>query len=260
MNCRRNGSDLISITYIANCGYLIEIDSHKIIIDGLFRRGHNRYSTPDADTQKLLVSNQYPFDDIELILISHTHEDHFDSEMVTDCMLNNPSAGLLCPQQVIDRVRDNKTLYDKIKTRIMDCTPDTFVSQLVRVGDIEIYACRLAHGGERHKGVQNIAYLISINGKTVFHSADADPFQIDKYTGIRISESNIDIGLLNEDFCKVENAGIAREFINAKHDVAMHLPDAAARLWLDSLKGKPGLFSDPFIFTKTMEKKIYQRI
>jgi L-ascorbate metabolism protein UlaG (beta-lactamase superfamily) len=259
MNCQRDGNDSISITYIANSGYLVEIDSHKIIIDGLFRRGHNRYPTPDAHTQKLLVSNQYPFDNIDLILVSHTHEDHFDSEMVMDCMLNNPSARLLCPQQVIDRIRDNVAVYDQIKTRIIDCTPDTFVSQSVQVGDIEIHACRLAHGGERHKDVQNIAYLISIKGRSVFHSADADPFQIDKYTGIRISQSSVDIGLLNEDLCKVENAGIAREFISAKHDIAMHLPDPVAALWLDSLKDKPGLFSNPFIFTKKMDKKVFQR-
>jgi L-ascorbate metabolism protein UlaG (beta-lactamase superfamily) len=59
-------NDSISLTYSANCGFLIEMDSKKIIVDGLFRFGHNRYSTPDTSTQRLLVSNQYPFDNINL--------------------------------------------------------------------------------------------------------------------------------------------------------------------------------------------------
>lgn len=251
------GNDSIPITYIANCGYLLEMDNHKIIIDGLFKRGHNRYSTPDTIIQKLLVSNQYPFNDIELILVSHTHEDHFDSGMVMECMLNNPSVRLLCPQEVIDRIREKDFVYDILKLRIIECTPDTFTSQLVRLGSIEIHACRLPHPGERHKNVQNIAYLISVNGKSVFHSADIDPYQIDKYTGVKLNEKDINIGLINEDFSKIENAELAKEFINAKHNIAMHLPDSVAKGWLDSLKEKPNLFLNPFIFTKKLQQKIF---
>ena len=252
------GNDSISVTYIANCGYLLEIDDQKIIIDGLFKLGHNRYPVPDINTQKLLVSNQYPFDNIDLILISHTHEDHFDNKMVMNCMLNNKSAKLLCPQQVIDRLSENKTIFNKIKTRIVECTPDTFTSQLIHIGDIEIHACRLAHSGEKYQDTQNIAFLISINGKSVFHTADIDPAQIDKYTGIKISEYNVDIGLINEDFAKIENAHLAREFINAKYNVAMHLPESIAIGWMDSIKDKPDLFSNPYIFLKKMENKVFQ--
>lgn len=140
-------NDSISVTYIANCGFLIEIDNQKIIIDGLFKLGHNRYPTPDTSAQKLLVSNRYPFDNINLILVSHTHEDHFDKEMVLTCMSNNPSAKLICPQQVIDSLSENEAIYNKIKTRIIGCTPDAFTSQLIYIANIEIHACRLAHPG-----------------------------------------------------------------------------------------------------------------
>lgn len=64
------GNDTISVTYIANCGHMVEIDSQKIIIDGLFKRGHNRYITPDTITQKLLITKQSPLNDINLILVT----------------------------------------------------------------------------------------------------------------------------------------------------------------------------------------------
>ncbi|MBN2348531.1 MAG: MBL fold metallo-hydrolase [Bacteroidales bacterium] len=251
------GNDSVTITYIANCGYIIEMDNHKIIVDGLFKLGHNHYSVPDSATRKRIEFNQPPFNNISLILITYTHEDHFDSQMVTDYMLNNTSAGLVCPQQVKDRLSENMPAYDKIKTRIITCTPDTFTSQLIHVEGIEIHACRLAHPKERHKNVQNIAYLISVNGKSVFHSADADPSQVEKYTGIKLNEMDIDIGFINEDFSKIENAGITRDFINAGINISMHLPDSEAGFWLDSLKDQPDLFSHPFIFTKKMEQKVF---
>jgi L-ascorbate metabolism protein UlaG (beta-lactamase superfamily) len=251
-------NDSISLTYIANCGFLIEIDDQKIIIDGLFKLGHNRYPTPDTSTQRILASNQYPFNNINLILVSHTHVDHFDKEMVLACMLNNPFAKLLCPQQVIDSLSENKNTYNIIKERIIGCTPDPNTSQLIHFGNIEVHACRLPHvGGEKFKDVQNIAFLISSKGKSIFHSGDIDPLQSHKYSGIKISELNVDIGLINEDYAKIENAGLTSEFINAKHNIAMHLPDSVAVGWMDSLKDKPDLFRNPFIFTKKMEKKIF---
>jgi L-ascorbate metabolism protein UlaG (beta-lactamase superfamily) len=251
-------NDSISVTYIANCGFLVEMDNQKIIIDGLFKLGHNRYPTSDTNTQRLLVSNRYPFNDIALILVSHTHEDHFDKEMVTACMLNNPSARLICPQQVIDSLSENEDTYYNIKTRIIGCTLRRDTSQLIHFGSIEIYACKLPHvGGGRFKDTQNIAFLICGKGKSVFHSADIDPFHIHEYSGIKISELNVDIGFLNEDFAKIENAGPVREFINAKHNIAMHLPDYMAAGWMDSLKNKPDLFRDPFIFSRKMEKKVF---
>lgn len=254
-------NDSITLTYIANCGFLVEMDSQKIIIDGLFKLGHNRYPTPDTSTQRLLVSNQYPFDDINLILVSHTHVDHFDKDMVTRCMLNNQSARLICPQQVIDCLSENSDTFNNIRTRIIVCTPDCDTSQLINIDNLEIWACRLPHiGGDRFKDTQHIAFLISGKGKSIFHSADIDPFKTDKYNGIKISDLNVDIGLINEDFGKIENSGLTRDFINAKYNIAMHFPDSVAVGWLASLKGKPDLFPNPFIFTRKMGKKVFHSV
>jgi len=252
-----SGNDSISVTYIANCGFLIEIDGQKIIVDGLFKLGHNHYPTPDTSTQKLLVSNKYPFDNINLILVSHAHEDHFDSEMVMNCMMNNPSARLLCPAQVIDSLKKNRNVYNNIRSRIIGCNPDIYTSMYFQIGNTGVHACRLPHPGEKYRETQNLAFLISVNGKAVFHTGDTDPFQLEKYSGIRLSELKIDIAFLNEDFAKAENAHFAGEFISATHNIAMHLPDPAAISWLDSIKDKPYLFSNPYIFLNKMEKKVF---
>lgn len=105
--------------------------------------------------------------------------------------------------------------------------------------------------------MQNIGFLISCKGKSIFYTGDTDPYQTDKYAGIKISELNVNIGLINEDYAKIENAGLAREFVKAKYDVAKHFPDSTTIGWLASLEDKPDLFPNPFIFTKKMEKKVF---
>lgn len=257
VNGSLNVKDSISITYIANCGFLIEMDSKKMIIDGLFKEGYNHYSVPDSGTQVLLTSNRKPFNDIDLILVSHVHGDHFDSEMVIDCMMNNPDAKLICPEQVADKIREHAVDYEKIKSRIIECTPDTFTVQQVKTHEIEITACRLAHGHQRHKDIQNIGYLIHINGKTLFHTGDADPHQIDKLTGIKLSEKNIDVGLINDGFGHMKNAEITKKYINAHYNVIMHLPEEISKIWMEPLKENPDLFSNPFVFTKMLENKVF---
>ena len=249
--------DSLTVTHIANCGFLVEKGGHKIIMDGLFKLGHNHYVTPDSLQQKLLVSNQAPFNDIELICVSHTHEDHFDKQMVVECLLNNPQAKLLCPWQVIEKISEDKKAYGQLKNRIVDCTPTPYTSKEFHINGMDIHACRFAHPGERHKNVQNIAFLFSIEGIKFFHTADIAPLQIGLYSGIKINEQGVDIAFINEDFSKEKHAPATKTFINAKQHIAMHLEEAEIINWADLVAKKPDLYANPYVFKERMGKKVF---
>jgi len=257
VSCSSIEKGSLSVTYIANCGFLIESGTKKILVDALFKEGYNRYEIPDSGTRVLLTSNKEPFNDIDLILVTHSHGDHFDPEMVIRCMVNNPDAKLLCPKQVLDIIRKDPTGYKKIRSRITECTPDTFTTERIEIDGIEVTACRLGHGYQNKSDIQNIAYLLRIDKIKVFHTGDADPLQINKLTGIDLSEENIGIGLINSEFGLIKNAEITNRYIRAAHNIIMHLPGDIARIWMEPLKEQPGLFSDPFVFTKSLEKKVY---
>lgn len=250
--------DKITLTYIANCGFLIELDGSRIIVDGLFRYGHNRYPTPDTAVLRLMKENLEPFKGIDLILVTHTHVDHFDRHLVTACMLNNPSAKLICPGQAVDSLKLDTLSFGIIEGRILQCSPELNTSQRLLHGEIEIHACRLPHvGGARFASAEHVAFLISGKGGSVFHSGDIDPYHTEGYHGIKISEQDVDTGLLNEDYSKPANAGLAAEFINARNNVAMHLPGAEAAEWMDTVRRNPGLFRNPYIFTGSLERKSF---
>lgn len=248
----------VNLTYIANCGFLIELDGSRIIVDGLFRYGHNRYPVPDTSVIRLMTGNMAPFKGIDLILVTHTHVDHFDRHLVAACMLNNPEAKLICPGQAVDSLRLDTLSFGRIEGRILQCSPELNTSQRLLHRDIEIHACRFPHvGGERFAGTEHVAFLISGKSGTVFHSGDIDPFQTEGYKGIKINEQDVDIGLLNEDYSKPSNASLAAQFVNARNNVAMHLPGTEAVEWMDTVRINPVLYRNPYIFTRSLERKSF---
>jgi len=67
----------------------------------------------------------------------------------------------------------------------------------------------------------------------------------------------VDIGLLNEDYSKPSNSNLAAQFINARNNVAMHLPGPQSQEWMDTVMINPRLFRNPYIFTRSLERKSY---
>ena len=78
----------VSITYIGNAGFLIQIENKKILIDALFKGFEGTYELPQYIQEKLKLA-QAPFDDVDLILVTHAHGDHIDPDMVLQHMKNN---------------------------------------------------------------------------------------------------------------------------------------------------------------------------
>jgi L-ascorbate metabolism protein UlaG (beta-lactamase superfamily) len=232
------------------------MDDSRIIVDGLFRYGHNRYPTPDTAVIRLMTGNLEPFKGIDLILVTHTHVDHFDRHLVSACMLNNPATKLICTGQAVDSLRLDTLSFGRIEGRIIQCSPELNRSKRLFHGDIEIHACRFPHvGGAMFAATEHVAFLITGKSGSVFHSGDIDPFQTEGYEGIKINEQDVDVGLLNEDFSKPANASLASEFINARNNVAMHLPEPQSAEWNDTVMTNPRLFRNPYIFTRSLERR-----
>ncbi len=70
----------VDVTYVGNAGYLINIGDKKILIDALFKGFAGNYELPQ-EVQLKLTNAQPPFDDVDLILVTHAHGDHIDLSM-----------------------------------------------------------------------------------------------------------------------------------------------------------------------------------
>jgi len=95
----------LEITYIANEGVLITSGDKQVLIDGLHREYERDYAFLPTDQREKIENARAPFDQIDLILVSHRHLDHFHPESVGLHLQHNANAKLVSSQQVVDESR-----------------------------------------------------------------------------------------------------------------------------------------------------------
>ena len=75
--CSSTSPTQTTVTYVGNSGFLVTIGESKILIDGIFTGFAPEYIQP-AEIKELIANAQPPFDNIDLILVTHAHGDHFN--------------------------------------------------------------------------------------------------------------------------------------------------------------------------------------
>lgn len=154
----------VEVTYIGNAGFMITVGDKKILVDALYEG--NPIPREVAD---LLEIAQPPFNDVDLILATHIHYDHFHQDTVISHMENNPGAVFISSPDVVSLVNQYSGLQDRtIPIQIRNRVGEKM--QLV-VDEIGVEAFFLDHGG----GTRNLGYIITVDGRRLFHTGDMDP-------------------------------------------------------------------------------------
>jgi L-ascorbate metabolism protein UlaG (beta-lactamase superfamily) len=175
----------MEIMYIANDGFLIKASNKKILIDALFGKFESDWCyVPTGEIIEKMETGTEPFDQIDVILISHSHIDHFNAEIVLNHLESNEAGILICPRQVMQELEKDKR-YEKLSARVKEITPAYEIGcQSVDVKGMEIKVWRLAHSSyyieseetrqkyNKHENVQNLGFTIEIDHKKIFHGGD----------------------------------------------------------------------------------------
>jgi glyoxylase-like metal-dependent hydrolase (beta-lactamase superfamily II) len=74
----------VEVTYIGNTGFMISSGKTAILIDALFDEGWDLYSVPSRSTRRDMKMARPPFDDVDAILVTHWHDDHFDANLAAE--------------------------------------------------------------------------------------------------------------------------------------------------------------------------------
>ena len=69
-----------SATYLGNEAVMIESGSHKILFDPFFHNDYNTYQLVPEAIRKAIFNGEKPYDAIDIVFISHAHEDHFSAK------------------------------------------------------------------------------------------------------------------------------------------------------------------------------------
>ena len=234
------------VTYVGNSGFLITVGDKKVLIDALFSGFHGVYKLP-LNVQSLLVHASPPFDDIDLILATHTHGDHFSASMVQTHMQNNPKAVFVSTKQVTNQIVG---FSDRVIT--LDASTGNPVQK--EINGIRVEAIYLPHDivatGETE--IVNQGYVINIDGVTVFHTGDMDASLLspEKLKGYDFPGKNIDIAFIQHFYLSdAVFQPFYNDVIKSKYLVACHYK------LTDPIKTEiiENNYPDPVIFTEEMQ-------
>ena len=232
------GKSPIEIAYIANEGFLIRSGGKALLVDALFRDATIDYcDVPSQELLESMVASEGLFRDIDLVLVTHAHRDHFDAGSVAGHLMANPRAVLICPRQAADSLKESCSDYDEIAGRILSMELGIDESASIDVSGIHLRVFRMKHSpymvvdeatGERynrHEEVENLVYLVDLGGRRFLHVGDATlKVNRDLLESLRLEKEGIDVAILEFFDRSSETAQILSEHIKPRHIIFMHLP------------------------------------
>jgi L-ascorbate metabolism protein UlaG (beta-lactamase superfamily) len=259
------------VTYVANEGFLIETQGGKILCDALFGGFEGNWcDQPTPETLDRLKNAEPPFQDIDVITVSHPHTDHFNPEILIAHVLHNPEVRVFCPRQVEEILAKNPA-YEKIKSNITAVTPPAGQDEIVTVGDIRVRILRLDHSPyfevdektkervNRHRNVENLAYVFETAGLRMLHTGDAGPSSGASIQGYGLTGMPMDLAFIDRTFCTAAGLEIIEKHIRSDVLVYMHINPGDALKFQRCID--PARANTPalFLFEKPMDSRAFSK-
>lgn len=244
----------ISVKYIANEGVLISSGEKAILIDGLHREYKPAYLFPPADLLQSLENARKPYDQINFVLVSHVHLDHFHAQSVGLHLQNNPNAILMSSGQAAGEVAKNFADYEKIKSRIQPIMHERKKTAVFARDGIKIKFLGLRHANAQHASIENLGHLIEIGGKKFLHIGDADMTE-ENFSAFKLADEKIDAAFIPYWFLLSQNGRrLVEKQFDPKQIIAVHIPPGEAVEVSERFKREmPKVIS----FTKVLEERIF---
>jgi L-ascorbate metabolism protein UlaG (beta-lactamase superfamily) len=239
----------ISITYIANDGFLISCESGNILIDALFNTSFGEYDVPSEQLRKEITEGKSPFGKVNLYLVTHMRGDHFYAPYVIDFLKNHAETQFLSSDQVCQDLSREESIKNQLNCISIEVggQADTTIQKI----PIKIYRVKHLHDDSGNIAI-NLAYLITLDNFKILHIGDAPiDSNISYYDHFHLEKENIDILFQGASISEVTKQFI-QEVIRPKYIVAMHIPrkdiETESQQFLS-------FYSNGLVFMKSLEKK-----
>ena len=179
------------VTYIGSAGFMLESESKKILVDAPFADFVQQFEVPIASqvTQDNIATASAPFNDIDLLLITHSHPGHFDFGIVAEHMKINPDVKLVGTPAVYSILENEISAidFDLFKDRIIaPVLAEDFETTSIEVDDLTIRISRAPHWSR--PGTTDEGYLYN-------YAFNLDDVEIVYALGLDgyVNTSNVDI-------------------------------------------------------------------
>jgi len=157
----------VEITFICNEGFLLtSSEGEKILVDALLA-GFPQYGVLSREQRMLMEEAKPPFDEIDLILITHGDADHYDFNLVRKHLENDPQTIVVMPETLSARL---KGLFPD---RVMAIKVDEGKSEALSLNGITVNVLGLRHSTSPYDYF-HIGFLFTLGGRQILHTGDFD--------------------------------------------------------------------------------------
>lgn len=252
----------ITIWHTANAGVLIKRGRYTVGVDVFSKDSKGLYSdTPKDVREKLLKAIERR--EIETLIFTHEHEDHFCFEDVLEALCRNPDLSIISTEEVICRLQKMESY---IKNAHMISSKQTGSIQIEMPG-YSLTLFNSVHMGEKYRNIQNLVCMIEADGKRIVIPGDAWP-KPELFERISRWSSRIDLIIVPFPLVGIpSNRKNILRYLKILKILAVHLPrrEKDTQGWIASTKrvcenvedGLPkAIFGEPLGKIYTMPERI----
>lgn len=169
----------VDIQLIANSGVLVTWGPYRVLVDGIY--GKNRFfSPPQKEMQKAVFGMESVYRNVDAVLVTHRHTDHFDAAYVDKYAANNAVKGIYVPQASGDPASFLEDLRPLPKAAAKG------VLREVRLAGEETLSVSLGEGcravflrtrhldGKSYSSILHCSLFFEAGGRRILFAADAD--------------------------------------------------------------------------------------
>ena len=166
--------NVLQVTLSCNAGLILEYQGTKLLLDGIYGTAGHPFSNLGRDRWEKMLSGTDPYDNIDYLLFSHQHPDHFTPAMTLAYLKERNVKGIFFPEVAGETQTD---LIAYIKENRIPCvllSPQTQRATFCIEPQIKVRAFSTLHLDKKFQDVVHYCYLISFGNKNVLFTADAD--------------------------------------------------------------------------------------
>ena len=240
----------LDVTYIGNAGFMIQAGGKKVLVDALFE-GTKEVLGPSPELLVQMMDAHGPFADVDLLLVTHPHADHFNPKLVIEFLRNHALCLLVAHTQVVDRLR-NEEGFAQIEGQIHEVKQEPGAYEHLILNGINLDALCLNHMSA-DSSMKNLAFIVELGGVRFLHLGDSSIEQSEAHLNrYPFERSPVDLLFLN----RVDRSQTTQQFIAEKikpsQIVAMHILPAELEELSKSFRAA---YPHAIIFKQSMERR-----
>ncbi|MGS2719134.1 MBL fold metallo-hydrolase [Paraglaciecola aestuariivivens] len=235
--------------YLANEAVLATFGDTKVLFDPFFHESFGTYQLVPEHIKQAILAGTPPFDDIDAIVISHAHDDHFAADEVLNYLKKFSKTKLIAPQQAVDQLFNLESGHSVANQ--ITAVDLAFEQKPISIeqGGLTFEALRIPHAGWPARAeVENLVFRVTLTKPesqlTVMHLGDADVddshyLKHKAHWQKRLSHTAF---VPYWFFYSAEGRDILAEILNIEKSIGVHVPVKIPKVLT---QGKADYFSKP---------------